>query len=112
MKTNIYIDGFNLYYGCLRGSPYRWLDVRRLVVNVLNKHHAIHRIRYFTAMVTGTSDDPQKHIGQGMYLRALGTLPDTSTHFGRFLVNTKRMPRAESGLAPTWIAFQRTSCLS
>ena len=24
--TNVYIDGFNLYYGCLKRSPYKWLD--------------------------------------------------------------------------------------
>jgi len=23
MKTNVYIDGFNLYYGCLKGTPHR-----------------------------------------------------------------------------------------
>lgn len=25
--TNVYIDGFNLYYGALKGSPYKWLDL-------------------------------------------------------------------------------------
>ena len=24
MVTNVYVDGFNLYYGCLKGSPYVW----------------------------------------------------------------------------------------
>ena len=27
MKTIAYIDGYNLYYSLLRGSPYKWLDV-------------------------------------------------------------------------------------
>jgi hypothetical protein len=27
--TNVYIDGFNLYYGCLRESRYKWLDGTR-----------------------------------------------------------------------------------
>lgn len=26
LRTRVYIDGFNLYYGCLKGSPYKWLD--------------------------------------------------------------------------------------
>ena len=26
MKVNLYIDGFNLYYGMLKGSPYKWLE--------------------------------------------------------------------------------------
>jgi hypothetical protein len=38
MSTAIaYIDGFNLYYGALKGTPYKWLDIvalaRRLVPN-------------------------------------------------------------------------------
>jgi hypothetical protein len=30
MQTTVYIDGYNLYYGALRGTPYKWLDVVRL----------------------------------------------------------------------------------
>ena len=26
-RTNVYIDGFNLFYGALKGSPYKWLDL-------------------------------------------------------------------------------------
>ncbi len=26
LRTRVYIDGYNLYYGCLRGTPYKWLD--------------------------------------------------------------------------------------
>ena len=26
-KTHIYIDGYNLYYSRLKGSPYKWLDL-------------------------------------------------------------------------------------
>jgi hypothetical protein len=29
-QTMVYIDGFNLYYGMLRRSPYKWLDVVKL----------------------------------------------------------------------------------
>lgn len=27
MKTRIYIDGYNLYYGCLKHTPFKWLDL-------------------------------------------------------------------------------------
>lgn len=30
MLTNVYVDGFNLYYGCLKGTPYKWLDLGAL----------------------------------------------------------------------------------
>ena len=26
MHTYVYVDAFNLYYGCLRNTPYRWLN--------------------------------------------------------------------------------------
>jgi hypothetical protein len=30
LLTNVYIDGFNLYYGCLKGTPHKWLDLDAL----------------------------------------------------------------------------------
>ena len=30
MITNVYIDGFNLYYRALKDTPFRWLDLREL----------------------------------------------------------------------------------
>lgn len=30
LRTRIYIDGYNFYYGCLRGTPYKWLDLLQL----------------------------------------------------------------------------------
>lgn len=27
LRTRVYIDGYNLYYGCLKGTPYKWLDM-------------------------------------------------------------------------------------
>lgn len=31
MKTIIYVDGYNLFYGCLKHSPDKWLDLYRLL---------------------------------------------------------------------------------
>ena len=31
LRTRVYIDGYNLYYGCLRNSADKWLDVRSLI---------------------------------------------------------------------------------
>lgn len=30
LRTRVYIDGYNLYYGCLRQTRYKWLDVLTL----------------------------------------------------------------------------------
>jgi hypothetical protein len=35
MRTNVYVGGFNLYYGCLKGTPYQWLDVAALCARLL-----------------------------------------------------------------------------
>lgn len=36
LRTRVYIDGCNLYYGCLKNSPDKWLDVRALAECVLS----------------------------------------------------------------------------
>lgn len=92
MTTNVYVDGFNLYYGCLKDTPYKWLDILKLSRTILQKHHRIHRIRYFTAMVQGRENDPQQPQRQQMFLRALKTIPNLSIHLGRFLSHPRRMP--------------------
>jgi len=30
LRTRIYVDGYNLYYGCLKSTPYKWLDLMAL----------------------------------------------------------------------------------
>lgn len=93
MRTNVYVDGFNLYYGCLKGSRFKWLDLGRLCALLL-PNYQISRIRYFTAKVRPRPDDPQKHIRQMVYLRALQTIPNLSIHYGHYLSHTVRMPLA------------------
>jgi hypothetical protein len=44
MRTSIYIDGFNLYYRAIKGTPYKWLDLKQLAVNLLQPHHVITEI--------------------------------------------------------------------
>jgi 6-hydroxy-3-succinoylpyridine 3-monooxygenase len=36
LRTRVYIDGYNLYYGCLKNSPDKWLDVRALSERILS----------------------------------------------------------------------------
>jgi 6-hydroxy-3-succinoylpyridine 3-monooxygenase len=30
LRTRVYVDGYNLYYGCLKGTPNKWLDLLKL----------------------------------------------------------------------------------
>lgn len=95
MKTNFYIDGFNLYYGAVKDTPYKWLDIGAFC-RLGFKKHSIHRIRYFTANVGRLKghEDPKKAQRQQAYIRALETIPELSVHYGHFLQNTVRMPLA------------------
>lgn len=36
-KTIVYVDGFNLYYGLLKDSPYKWLDLAALFRRLLSQ---------------------------------------------------------------------------
>jgi uncharacterized LabA/DUF88 family protein len=93
MKTNIYVDGFNLYYGVLKSTPYRWLNIEELCRNEFPAN-TINRIRYFTARVKARPGDPQQPIRQATYLRALKTLPNLTVHYGHYLESEVRMPLA------------------
>lgn len=92
MITNVYVDGFNLYYGCLKGTSHKWLDLDALCRTLL-PNNQLHRIRYFTARVK-VRDDPLAPVRQDLYLQALSTLPHVSTHLGHFLVTKARMALA------------------
>ena len=87
-KTIVYIDGFNLYYRALKGTPHRWLDILALSKASLGPGMVIERVNYYTARVSGRVD-PDAPRRQHAYLRALATLPDVHAHFGNFLANKK-----------------------
>ncbi len=90
MTTNIYIDGFNLYYGALRKTPYRWLNLETLC-QLLLPNNTIGQIKYFTALVSARPTDPDQPVRQQLYLRALRTLPNVSVHRGHFLTHEVTM---------------------
>ena len=41
MRTFVYVDGFNLYYGELKGTAWKWLDLPSLFLKVLPPNHRI-----------------------------------------------------------------------
>ncbi|QYJ15191.1 6-hydroxy-3-succinoylpyridine 3-monooxygenase HspA [Rubrobacter xylanophilus DSM 9941] len=92
-STNVYVDGFNLYYGCLKGTPFKWLDLSKLC-GILLKGNAVNRIRCFTARVRPRPGDPNQQQRQQVYIRALETIPNLSVHYGHFLAHPVRMPLA------------------
>lgn len=93
MRTRVYIDGYNLFYACLKGSAYKWLDIHALVASRLPKNQ-IDMVRYFTARVSARPHDPAQPQRQETYLRALATIPEVELHFGHFLTHEVNMPDA------------------
>lgn len=91
-RTVVYIDGFNLYYRCLKGTPYKWLDVAGLCRRVLSGHNRIVAIKYYTARVDARPHDPDQPVRQDTYLRALRTIPEVSIFFGHYLSHPVRLP--------------------
>ena len=91
MRTRVYVDGFNLYYGALKGTPYKWLDLVDLARRLLPAGHLVDRVNYFTARVSGVSD-PGAPARQHAYLRALRTFPEIRMHFGSFLAKAVWRP--------------------
>ena len=91
MITNVYVDGFNLYYRALQGTRYKWLNLRNLA-EALFPHDTIHRVCYFTALISPRPGDPTQPQRQQAYLRALATLPNLEIHYGTFRARTKYRP--------------------
>src|SRR5581483_8851057 len=79
MATSVYVDGFNLFRGCLKGSGFKWLNLEQLC-DRLFPNDQITRIRYFTAMVLPFPHNADAPTNQLVYLRALATLPRVTIH--------------------------------
>jgi uncharacterized LabA/DUF88 family protein len=109
-SANVYVDGFNLYYGIRNRFPEcKWLDVRKLA-EIMYPPDTIQRVRYFTARVTARPDDPSQPQRQQAYLRALETI-DVDLHYGLFKSHQKRMKRASQCSTPGCLSPDKTDVL-
>jgi uncharacterized LabA/DUF88 family protein len=97
MRAYVYVDGFNLYYGSLKGTPNKWLDISKLC-RFLFPHSEISKIKYFTAPVKirPNDPDPDKPNRQQIYLRALKTIPNIEIFEGTFLWHRVFMKNAKN----------------
>lgn len=83
LRTNLYVDGFNLYYGAAKDTRLKWVNVVALAECVIPGLQ-VTRTRYFTAKVKATSIDPQQATKQQTYIRVLETIPNLTVHYGRY----------------------------
>ncbi len=79
MDTIVYIDGYNLFYGRLQNTSFKWLDVFKLfqsIARIQDPSSNIIHIKYFTAPVKSNfaSRGRASEAAQKTYHRALKQL--------------------------------------
>lgn len=95
LRTHVYIDGFNLYYGAVKSTPYKWLDLSALFSRILKPYNQILAIKYYTAKISARPGDPDASTRQTIYLNALKAhTPQIQITLGHFLQSNVRMPLA------------------
>lgn len=78
-KTAVYVDGYNLCYGRLRDTPFKWLDLVALftaLLRVQDNAAELQAVRFFTApaLARFASDGQTSVEAQHRYHRALENL--------------------------------------
>ncbi len=85
-KINVYIDGFNLYFGLKdKGwKRYYWLNLVELSRKLLKPDQSLKDVKYFTSRI---SLPPDKAKRQSVFIEALETLPEIKLYFGKYQKN-------------------------
>ena len=99
-ETIVYIDGGNLYYGQLRGTSNKWLDLEMFSQKLLRPDHSIGVVKYFASRVIDKSPDHRHAERQDKYLDAI-------SHRSRIVTQEGRYREQEELLLPA-----REPCLS
>jgi 6-hydroxy-3-succinoylpyridine 3-monooxygenase len=81
-RSIIYIDGFNFYYGAVKVTPDKWLNLQQYF-QLIRQDDEIQKIWYFTARVSGS-----QQVRQETYFEALSTLPLVQMVFGLYKSKT------------------------
>lgn len=105
MRTAFFVDGYNLYYGALHGSPYKWLDLPELLRSILyiqNPSATVASIAYYTAPVIArlATRGQASNDAQHRYIRALQA---------RGVEVTLGNHRLAPGYAPRYVSGQKAS---
>ncbi len=79
-KTIVYIDGYNLYYGLLKGcAGSKWLNPRALATAMFKEEHEVLAVKFFTARVRTYPHDIAAEERQKIYLQALSAFGGIET---------------------------------
>lgn len=104
MRTAAFVDGYNLFYGLLAGTPWKWLNLPALlshICRVQNPASHIHCINYFTSSVLPhlASRGVASRHAQDTYIRALKA-NGVSVFYGRHRLEYALAPRFVSKSVP------------
>jgi uncharacterized LabA/DUF88 family protein len=104
LRVIAYIDGFNLFFG-MRSKGWRryyWLDPRALASNLLKPGQELVATKCFTARISPSPHDADKHKRQSTYLEAIETLTDTGIVYGHYLPKRQQCFRCRA----TWTSHE------
>lgn len=104
--TRVYIDGFNLFYGSLKGEGLLWLGLGPLADHLAGG--CVDRILYCTAMVRSGPEDPLKAVRQQLYLRAVKADPRVEVKLGEFRVRKtgRRLCTCQDAAEPCFVKVE------
>jgi uncharacterized LabA/DUF88 family protein len=97
VRTAFFVDGYNVFYGLLAGTPYKWLNLPKLLAHIAyieNPRSSLVSMDYFTSSVKpelATRGRISKEA-QDTYVRALKA-NNVSVHYGRHQLEPARAPR-------------------
>ena len=122
LRTRVYIDGYNLCYGCLRNTAFKWLDVlalfeMQILPSILYKPapdadpatitlHPDCAIKYFTAKIIESAAKSKDSVSsQAQYHNALtthcgGRLSFVMGHYSLYKANQHIVPPDNPKLWP------------
>jgi uncharacterized LabA/DUF88 family protein len=93
LRTSVFVDGFNLYHGGLRGTSHLWLDLVAMSRAVLGDGYDVRTVKYFTSRVTDDPERPGRAVRQDVYLRALTSFrTEVTVVHGHFEVRRELAP--------------------
>jgi len=101
MIFNVYIDGYNLFYGRLKHKDdninshrrkLRWLDPSKLVKQFLHGDYKISQINFYTTDINALYTGDKSPSRQQEYYKALMTIENINIVKGRFSKNPTMMP--------------------
>jgi hypothetical protein len=97
VRTAFFVDGYNVFYGLLAGTPYKWLNLKGLLDHVAyieNPQSSTISVDYFTSSVKpelATRGRASKEA-QDTYVRALKAT-SVAVHYGRHKLEPAKAPR-------------------